>query len=138
MELDFVDLNLDMQTQIQKGNHKVVTKRKQEQSRATTCTEIPIVFSYEFGFLSSKRELKPNKVSFIMDFVDLNFDMQTQRQKGNRKAVTRRKREQSRPTAYTKISIAFSYGFCFLSSKRPMKPDEVGLFMDFVDLNLDK
>ena len=74
--MEFLDVNLDIHNQKQNENRKVVRERKQEQSTSNACREIPIVFSYKFGFPISKRKMKPNEVGLIMDFVDLNLDMQ--------------------------------------------------------------
>ena len=65
--------------------------------------------------------MKPNEVGLIMDFVDLNLDMQILGEEENLRAVIERKQEQSREIACTETPTSFSYGIGFPTSKFQIK-----------------
>ena len=93
--ISFLDRNFDMQSMRYEENRKAITERKQEQSRSFDYTT-PITFSDGSAFPSCKFQMKPNRVIFIVNFVDRNLDMQSQREEENRNAIMERKQEKSR------------------------------------------
>ena len=99
-----------MQSLRYKETREGASERRQEQTSAMLYIKMLISWASGFGILIFLFQIKHKETSFTVSFTDRNSEMQSLRYEENRKAVSKRRQEQSSATLYRKILICGSSG----------------------------